>query len=398
VPLGISPFGSSFVVIHTYIIIFCLVVKKENKKRNFRSSDVVSKFKGTSNTKAYISHNLYKNLLIKKGSLKKNDILITGGWSIGIPYIVPDNAPLYFKDADLLWIKSIDTFSSKFLFLFFSTQIFRKYLSSITHIWTISHYTIEQAKQTPIKIPNLLEQQKIADFLSLVDEKIESLEEKKKSLEEYKKWMMQKIFSQEVGFRDENGENFGDWEEKRLGEIWNLKNGYSFKSSEYNDLWKFNVITISNVKWWKYIDYVNVNKILKVPTNIANHQVLRKWDLLISLTWNVWRVSSNIWLNNLLNQRVWLFEINISVDREFIYQIISQKTFEESMILRWQWAAQANIWKKDVESFNFLLPSLPEQQKIADFLSDLNEKIESVESEVEGAREWKKWLLQRLFV
>lgn len=72
----------------------------------FRSSDVVSAYKGAENTKAFIPFALYDELVKSSGRLEKGDILITGGGSIGIPYIVPNNEPLYSKDADLIWIKN----------------------------------------------------------------------------------------------------------------------------------------------------------------------------------------------------------------------------------------------------------------------------------------------------
>ena len=73
----------------------------------FRSSDVVSDYKKTDNIKAFISHELYKKLSTISGCVQKNDILVTGGGSIGIPYLVKTNEPLYFKDADLLWLKVV---------------------------------------------------------------------------------------------------------------------------------------------------------------------------------------------------------------------------------------------------------------------------------------------------
>src|SRR5690606_422930 len=70
-----------------------------------------------------------------------------------------------------------------------------------------------------IKLPSLPEQQKIADYLSTIDTKINLLEEKKAQLALYKKAMMQKLFSQEIRFKDDNGNDFPEWEEKRLGEV-----------------------------------------------------------------------------------------------------------------------------------------------------------------------------------
>ena len=91
----------------------------------YRSSDVISKFNGVENSrgKAYISFDLYKKLSEKSGKIMKDDILITGGGSIGIPYIVPTNDPIYVKDADLLCIQKSDKFNSRFLYHYFLSTV-----------------------------------------------------------------------------------------------------------------------------------------------------------------------------------------------------------------------------------------------------------------------------------
>ena len=81
----------------------------------FRSSDVVAAFNGKPNIKAYIPFNLYNSLSKKIGKVKIDDLLITGGGSIGIPFLIKKNEPLYFKDADLLWIKNNENISGYFL-------------------------------------------------------------------------------------------------------------------------------------------------------------------------------------------------------------------------------------------------------------------------------------------
>ena len=72
----------------------------------FRSSDVMAAINGTTNEKAYISEELYEKLSNASGKLEEGDVLVTGGGSVGNPYIVPNSEPLYTKDADLLWIKN----------------------------------------------------------------------------------------------------------------------------------------------------------------------------------------------------------------------------------------------------------------------------------------------------
>lgn len=160
----------------------------------FRSSDVVSAFRNEENTKAYISHELYRELSALSGCLQLNDILVTGGGSIGIPYLVKSNEPLYFKDADLLWFKNSSEIYSAFLYYFLSTSVFTTYIKTITHIGTISHYTIEQAKSTPIQLPHKNEQSKIADFFQRLDSLISLHARELDKLKNIKKACLEKMF------------------------------------------------------------------------------------------------------------------------------------------------------------------------------------------------------------
>ena len=162
----------------------------------FRSSDVTSIFKGTQNTKAYISHGLYESLSAKSGRAKKHDVLATGGGSIAIPYLVPNDEPLYFKDADLIWMKTNEKVRGQFLYNFFTSPNLRNYVQTISHVGTISHYTIEQAKDTPISLPTANEQEKIGQFFRTLDNTIAIYKRKLDGLRELKKAFLQQMFPQ----------------------------------------------------------------------------------------------------------------------------------------------------------------------------------------------------------
>ena len=159
----------------------------------FRTSDVVAYFKGTTNKKAFISYELYKSLSSKSGAVKEGDLLITGGGSVGIPYLIRSNKPLYFKDADLLWIKNNDHVGY-FLYTFFITSAFRDFLDSISHIGTISHYTITQANLTPITIPKYEEQAKIGNYFQNLDRLIALQQQQIDKLKNIKQSFLEKMF------------------------------------------------------------------------------------------------------------------------------------------------------------------------------------------------------------
>jgi restriction endonuclease S subunit len=160
----------------------------------FRTSDVVSIYKGQENTKAYISHDVYHGLSEKIGKVTKDDLLITGGGSIGIPYLVPNDNPLYFKDADLLWLKNNKKINGYFLYTFFFSAFFKQHIKSISHIGTIAHYTIEQAKVTPINTCSQEEQTAIGNYFQKLDALINQHQQQIIKLNNIKQACLSKMF------------------------------------------------------------------------------------------------------------------------------------------------------------------------------------------------------------
>lgn len=162
----------------------------------YRSSDVVSYYNGMENNhgKVFISNDLYNKLSAKSGKFHKDDILITGGGTIGIPYLVPNDEPLYVKDADLLCIQKNNSVHHKFLYYFFLTKRFRNYLNLITHNATIAHYTISQIRDTIVDYPSYSEQEEIVSIISDIETSLlalkSALELSKKRYEYYRDEMM----------------------------------------------------------------------------------------------------------------------------------------------------------------------------------------------------------------
>lgn len=144
----------------------------------WRSSDIMSYYNGVKNPRGdvFISQSLYEELSSKSDKIKEGDILVTGGGSIGIPYIKKDNRPLFVKDADLICIQKCSSMLPKYLYHYFLSTGFQLYLKKITHDATIAHYTISQIKDTPIPIPSLQEQQRIVSILDTFEASIQNLE------------------------------------------------------------------------------------------------------------------------------------------------------------------------------------------------------------------------------
>ena len=205
------------------------------------------------------------------------------------------------------------------------------------------HFNIGQDGLSKVKLhfPILQEQQKIADLLRLINERIST---QNKIIEDLKK--LKSAISKHLFARKDLLETT-----ICLSNIATLKNGYAFQSSKYNALGKWKILTITNVSGERYINDEDCNCIINLPNDIQDHQVLKEGDILISLTGNVGRVSLCKNGNYLLNQRVGLLQLAKNVNQEFLYQILSSQKFENSMIACGQGAAQMNIGKGDVESY-----------------------------------------------
>ena len=160
----------------------------------YRSSDVMAALNGTQNVKAFISVELYEKLSSSSGKLEEGDILVTGGGSVGNPYIVPNNAPLYTKDADLLWIKNQRRFDAYFIYEYFLSPTFRNYLNGISHVGTIAHYTITQLSETPVSLPSKEEQCRIGKYFRQFDNLITLHQRRYEELKQMKKFMLQNMF------------------------------------------------------------------------------------------------------------------------------------------------------------------------------------------------------------
>ncbi len=144
----------------------------------FRARDIVAKFINKKiSDPIYISNETYNNNVLKNGKVKKGHLLITGVGTIGIPYLITDNAPIYFKDGNVIWLKN-NNHNGRFLFYFFTTKYFRNYLFKITGTGTVGTYTIENAKKTPISIPKIKEQIRIGKILNVLNNLIVLYERK----------------------------------------------------------------------------------------------------------------------------------------------------------------------------------------------------------------------------
>jgi len=243
--------------------------------------------------------------------------------------------------------------------------------------------------------PSLPEQQKIADFLGAVDEWIDNLKSQKEFLEGYKRGMMQKIFSQEIRFRNEDGSEFPEWEEKKLGEVGNFLGGGT-PSKNIENFWK------GNIPWVSSSDVSDKDFEISITRFITDDaieksatKIIPKDSLLIVSRVGVGKIAiSNVDICTSQDFTNFLPDKNFNV----LFGAFLLKNKSKILLSFNQGTSIKGFTKDDLVSLKINLPSLPEQQKIADFLSSIDNLIEAKSAEIEKAEEWKKGVMQGVFV
>jgi len=127
-------------------------------------------------------------------------------------------------------------------------------------------------------VPTLLEQRKIAEFLTAVDGRIQQLSQKKALLEDYKKGVMQQLFTQAIRFKDDHGNDFPDWEEKTLGDLLTFKNGFNAEKSQYGTGVKF--INVLDVLTPRPISHDTIIGRVEIPAKDFSKFEVKYGDLL----------------------------------------------------------------------------------------------------------------------
>ena len=344
---------------------------------------------------------IYK--VINKTNLDKAELVFSKGDEILLPSAGED--PLDIGSASALTIENIaigrtinilrplkENVYSQIYASYYINEKLRKKISKLAKGSSISNVYNSDLKTLAIILPTLPEQQKTASFLSAVDEKIQQLYRKKELLEQYKKGVMQQLFSGKLRFKDENGKDYPDWEEKKLGEIGQIVTGKTPSTSD-STLWNGDIqfITPTDIKdGIKYQEkterYVSNNDKIKIlPSN----------SIIYTCIASIGKMSISKF-PSITNQQINSIVVNKDNNFEYVYYWLLHIT----PYIR---TTQANttlpiINKTDFSKFSIKIPSIPEQQKIANFLSGIDGKIEQVNGELVKTQEFKKGLLQQMFV
>ncbi|KXB96884.1 MAG: hypothetical protein AA908_09715 [Chlorobi bacterium NICIL-2] len=286
-----------------------------------------------------------------------------------------------------------DFIIDKYLLFWFKTEDFAFQRQLFTEGGVRNTLSFENLKKIKLPIPTLPEQQKIADFLSNLDEWLAAEEEKLTLLETYKKGLLQNLFPAEgetvPKLRFPEFQNSGAWEETFLSQVADYENGKAHER-EIEDIGNFIVVNSkfisSDGEEKKYTNKAlcpaQKGDILMVLSDVPNGKAIAKCFL----------VEENN--RYTVNQRICRI-IPQSLNSKILYYLLNRNpyflAFDDGV-------KQTNLRKEDVLNCPLLIPKNPkEQQKIADCLSALDEQIEAQRQKVELLKQHKKGLLQNLF-
>lgn len=360
----------------------------------------------------YHMYNEVIHQVINSTNLDKSELLFSEGNEILLPSAGED--PLDIGSASALTVPNVaigrtinilkpkeDNLYSQIYVSYYINEKLRKKISTLAKGSSISNVYNSDLKKLKINLPNLPEQQKIANFLTAVDTKLQQLTTKKETLAQYKKGVMQQLFSQQLRFKPDNTNEtvtartqdnaispnetqFPDWEEKKLGEVCTFLDGRRkpIKSEDRAKMkGEYPYYGASGI-----IDYVNgylFDEDIILLGEDGENIISRNLPL-------AFRVSGKCWINN----HAHVIKPNENIDIDFLTYTLERINYVPYNT----GTAQPKLNQKVCRNIEINLTSLKEQQKIATYLSAIDSKIETVQTQITKTQAFKKGLLQAMFV
>lgn len=293
--------------------------------------------------------------------------------------------------------KSVGYFNFKanpdfFYYLLNTSNVQNYFISELTGS-TIKNLSLKTLREAKVNFPKGPEQIKISDFFKSIDEKIQALKKKHSLLEQYIKGVMQKLFSQELRFKDENRNDFPDWEEKMLGEVL-IKNSTKNKNQKYSL-----VQSVSNKH-----GFINQDEMFEdrrvASKDTSNYYVIEKGHFAYnpsridvgSLAYkydDIISVISPLYISFKANHKY--------VSDAYLLNWFSSEQFIKQMNGSFEGSVRNTLSYESLIKMSISLPKEKEQNKIASFLIEIDNRIRISENEILKLETWKKGLLQKMF-
>ncbi|GEP80708.1 restriction endonuclease subunit S [Staphylococcus carnosus] len=248
-------------------------------------------------------------------------------------------------------------------------------------------------------LPTLKEQQKIGVFFSKLDRQIELEEQKLAKLEEQKKGYIQQIFSQELRFKDEDGNDYTEWKTKKLDELGEFNSGVGFPEKYQGGNTGFPFFKVSDM------NLLGNEKFMNTANNYVSIEQIKqkKWKVIQNVPAIIFaKVGAAIMLNRkrmvlnpfLIDNNTMSYSFSNHWDTNFGYVVFQTLNLPKYA----QVGALPSYNSKDIGIVQIRLPIKEEQEKIGDFFSKLDENINKQSQKIDGLKLRKQGFLQKMFV
>jgi type I restriction enzyme S subunit len=320
---------------------------------------------------------LLDDLFIKNHILEDGDLIMITTADCGLTGVFRKQDISYIPSAYAVKIKLKDSSNPYYFKYVFQTQLAKNQVNRFIRKATVANLPGSDILRFDFFIPLKDEQTKISSFLNVVDEKLQALKRTQDLLIDYKNGVRQKLFSQELRFKDENGNEFPKWSTRKIGDCleYEQPTNYLVSSTEYSDKYSTPVVTAGKTFILGYTDEISGIFSNGLPVIIFD-------DFTTATQFIDFPFKAK-------SSAMKILKAKEKADIKFMYEALQMINYETG--------AHGRHWISVFAEMEILIPDYKEQIKISDFLSAIDTKIDSVNSLLVQTENWKKGLLQKMF-
>ncbi len=350
------------------------IVPGRNKPKTFKGNipwitvpDIKNGRVNISNTSLRVSHKEAESIGSKV--VPKDSVLMSCAGELGITAIT--NCEIVINQQLHAFLPS-NLIDSLFLLNSIATQ--KKYIDSVATKTAVPYLNKTNCNSIPIIFPSIAEQEKIASFLGAVDARLSQLRRKHELLQTYKRGVMQRLFSQQIRFKQDDGSDFPDWQKKKISEFAPLQRGFDLPVSQIIE-GPFPVVFSNGIlKMHHEYKVVSPGVVTGRSGTIGNIVYVEK---------NFWPHNTSLWVTD--------FKKNLPRFVYYFYIYLDLTRFSSG-------SGVPTLNRNDIHARSMEFPCVQEQGKIANFLTLIDQKITVIEKQIKYTERFKKGLFQKMFV
>lgn len=369
--------------------------------RFLRARDIVSVARNEEPDEyLYISKEKYNEYSSISGKVAIGDLLVTGVGTIGVPYLIKDSEPLYFKDGNIIWFQNGTKIDGEFFLFSFLGKAIQDFIIESAGIGTVGTYTIESGKKTPICLPKMREQKHVGTFFRNLDHLITLHQRKLDKLNSIKKSYFSEMFPQEgekkpkrrfKGFTD-------DWEQRKAADIAEYSKGNGYSKSELTEVGT--PIILYGRLYTKYQFAIDEIDTFATPKNGAVYS--QGNEVLIPASGetaeDIARASAVEKSGVLLGGDLNILRPFDFINPLFLALAISGGDPQKELAKKAQGKSVVHIHNSDIQEISVLYPSRVEQDQIVAVFRNLDHLITLHQRKLEKLKNIKQAYLNEMFV